>query len=94
MFRPCWARSCRPTTFPASTQEVKFTPEILAGIFMGKISNWNDPAIAKANPDIKFPNQSITVVHRSDGSGTTYILTDYLSKISPEWQGTTGKGTR
>ena len=60
---------------------------------MGKISNWSDPAIAKANPDIKFPNQSITVVHRSDGSGTSYIFTDYLSKISSDWQGTTGKGT-
>ncbi len=78
---------------PGVTQEVKFTPDILAGIFMGKISNWSDPAIAKANPDIKFPNQAITVVHRSDGSGTTYIWTDYLSKISSEWQGTTGKGT-
>jgi phosphate transport system substrate-binding protein len=78
---------------PGVTQEVKFTPEILAGIFMGKISNWNDAAIAKANPDIKFPNQNITVVHRSDGSGTSYIFTDYLSKISSDWQGTTGKGT-
>ncbi len=78
---------------PGVSQEVKFTPEILAGIFMGKISNWSDPAIAKANPDIKFPSQGITVVHRSDGSGTTYVWTDYLSKISPEWQGTTGKGT-
>jgi phosphate transport system substrate-binding protein len=78
---------------PGVTQEVKFTPEILAGIFMGKISNWSDAAIAKANPDIKFPNQNITVVHRSDGSGTSYIFTDYLSKINSDWQGTTGKGT-
>jgi len=78
---------------PGVTQEVKFTPEILAGIFNGKISNWTDPAITKANPDIKFPNQSITVVHRSDGSGTTYVWTDYLSKVSSDWQGTTGKGT-
>jgi phosphate transport system substrate-binding protein len=78
---------------PGVTQEVKFTPDILAGIFTGKISNWSDPAIAKVNPEIKFPSQSITVVHRSDGSGTTYVWTDYLSKISPEWQGTTGKGT-
>jgi len=78
---------------PGVSQEVKFTPDILAGIFMGKISNWSDPAIAKANPDIKFSNQAITVVHRSDGSGTTYVWTDYLSKISSEWQGTTGKGT-
>jgi phosphate transport system substrate-binding protein len=78
---------------PGVSGEVKFTPEILAGIFMGKISNWSDPAIAKVNPDIKFPNQSITVVHRSDGSGTSYIFTDYLSKISSDWQSSTGKGT-
>lgn len=78
---------------PGVNAEVKFTPEMLAGIFMGKISNWSDPVIAKANPDIKFPNQSITVVHRSDGSGTSYIFTDYLSKISSDWQGTVGKST-
>ena len=78
---------------PGVTQEVKFTTEILAGIFLGRISNWSDPAIAKANPDTKFPNQSITVVHRSDGSGTSYIFTDYLSKVSSDWQGGPGKGT-
>ena len=78
---------------PGISGEVKFTPEILAGIFLGKISNWSDAAIAKVNPDIKFPNQNITVVHRSDGSGTTYIFTDYLSKISPDWQSAAGKGT-
>jgi phosphate transport system substrate-binding protein len=78
---------------PGVTGEVKFTPEVLAGIFLGKISNWSDAAIAKANPDIKFPNQNITVVVRSDGSGTTYIFTDYLSKISADWQGGPGKGT-
>ena len=69
---------------PGVSQEVKFTGEILAGIFLGKITNWSDGTIAKANPDIKFPNQNITVVHRSDGSGTSYIFTDYLSKISPD----------
>ena len=78
---------------PGREREVKFTPEALAGIFLGKITKWNDQAIAKANPGMKFPDQNITVVHRSDGSGTTYILTDYLSKISPEWQATVGKGT-
>ncbi len=78
---------------PGVSQEVKFTPDILVGIFSGKISNWSDASIAKVNPDIKFPNQAITVVHRSDGSGTTYVWTDYLSKVSSEWQGTTGKGT-
>ena len=75
------------------TQELKFTPDVLAGIFLGKIKNWNDPAVAKANPGVKFPNQEIVVVHRSDGSGTTYVFTDYLSKVSPEWQKQVGKGT-
>jgi phosphate transport system substrate-binding protein len=78
---------------PGVTGEVKFTPDVLADIFLGKISSWNDPALAKANPDIKFPNQPIIVIHRSDGSGTTFIFTDYLSKISKEWQTTVGKGT-
>ena len=78
---------------PGENEEIKFTPDVLAGIFLGKISNWSDPAIAKANPNIKFPNQNITVVHRSDGSGTTYIWTDYLSKVNSEWGGGPGKGT-
>jgi phosphate transport system substrate-binding protein len=75
------------------TQELKFTPDLLAGIFLGKIKNWNDPAVAKVNPGVKFPNQEIVVAHRSDGSGTNYVFTDYLSKVSPEWQKTVGKGT-
>jgi phosphate transport system substrate-binding protein len=78
---------------PGVTGDVKFTPQALAGIFLGKITSWNDDAITKPNPDVKFPNQPIIVVHRSDGSGTTYIWTDYLSKISPDWQGQVGKGT-
>ncbi len=78
---------------PGVNEELKFTPDMLAGIFLGRISNWSDPAIAKVNPGVKFPNQNITVVHRSDGSGTTYIWTDYLSKISQDWQGAVGKGT-
>jgi phosphate transport system substrate-binding protein len=73
--------------------EIKFTPEALAGIFLGKIQKWTDPAIAGANPGLKFPDQSIIVVHRSDGSGTTFIFTDYLSKVSKEWESTVGKGT-
>ncbi len=77
---------------PGVTAELKFTPEALAGIFMGKITTWNDPAIAKANPDVKLPGDQIVVIHRSDGSGTTYIWTDYLSKVSPEWQSQVGKG--
>lgn len=78
---------------PGVTAELKFTPEVLAGIFMGKISTWNDPAIAKANPGVNLPNQPIIVIHRSDGSGTTYIWTDYLSKVSSDWQSQVGKGT-
>jgi len=78
---------------PGVSGDVKFTPEVLAGIFLGKITNWNDKAIAAANPGVKFPDQSIIVVHRSDGSGTTYIFTDYLSKVSSDWQTTVGKGT-
>ena len=78
---------------PGVTAELKFTPEALAGIFLGKITNWNDKAIASANPDVKLPNDQIIVIHRSDGSGTTYIWTDYLSKISADWQGQAGKGT-
>jgi len=78
---------------PGVSTELKFTPEALAGIFIGKITTWNDPAIAKANPGVSLPNQTIIVIHRSDGSGTTYIFTDYLSKISSEWQNGPGKGT-
>jgi phosphate transport system substrate-binding protein len=72
--------------------EIKFTPDALAGIFLGKIQKWNDPAITHANPGVKFPDDSIIVVHRSDGSGTTYIFTDYLSKVSKEWESSVGKG--
>ena len=78
---------------PGVTGEIKFTPEALAGIFLGKIQKWNDPAIAKSNPDLKLPNQSIIVIYRADGSGTTFIFTDYLSKISKDWEGAVGKGT-
>src|SRR5208282_2481197 len=78
---------------PGVKRELKFTPELLAGIFLGKITNWSDPAIAQVNPGVKFPNMPIVVAHRSDGSGTTYVFTDYLSKVSPEWNSTVGKGT-
>ena len=72
---------------------MKFTPEVIAGIYLGKITSWNDPAIAKINPGVSLPNQGIIVVHRSDGSGTTYIFSDYLSKVSNEWRDSVGKGT-
>lgn len=78
---------------PGVSGEIKFTPEVLANIFLGKITTWNNPAISKANPGVKFPDQAIIVVHRSDGSGTTYIFTDYLSKVSKEWETTVGRGT-
>jgi len=78
---------------PGVNDEIKFTPDVLANIFLGKITNWNDKAIAAANPGVKFPDQPIIVVHRSDGSGTTYIFTDYLSKVSSEWAGSVSKGT-
>ncbi|HWY22419.1 MAG TPA: phosphate ABC transporter substrate-binding protein PstS [Candidatus Acidoferrum sp.] len=77
---------------PGVTAELKFTPEALAGIFLGKIAKWNDKAITSANPGVNLPDRDIVVVHRSEGSGTTYIWTDYLSKISPEWQSQVGKG--
>ncbi len=72
---------------------LNFTPEALAGIFLGKITKWNDPELAKANPGAKLPAADIVVVHRSDGSGTTYIWTDYLSKVSKEWEMKAGRGT-
>jgi phosphate transport system substrate-binding protein len=78
---------------PGVTGDVKFTPEALAGIFLGKISKWNDKAITSANPGVNFPDKDIVVVHRSDGSGTTFIWTDYLSKISPEWKSQVGSDT-
>ena len=76
---------------PGVSAELKFTPEALAGIFLGKVTTWNDPAIAKANPGVNLPNQPVILIHRSDGSGTTYIFTDYLSKVSSEWQNGPGR---
>lgn len=78
---------------PGVSAELKFTPEALAGIFLGKVTSWNDKALASANPGVNLPNQPIIVVHRSDGSGTTFIFTDYLSKVSPDWQSQVGKNT-
>jgi phosphate transport system substrate-binding protein len=78
---------------PGVSAELKFTPEALAGIFLGTITKWNDPAIAGANPGVNLPANEIVVVHRSDGSGTTYIWTDYLAKASDAWKNKVGKGT-
>jgi phosphate transport system substrate-binding protein len=73
--------------------ELKFTGPLLADIFLGKVKKWNDPAITKANPGVSLPNSDITIVHRSDGSGTTYIWVDYLSKVSPEFKQRVGVST-
>jgi len=73
--------------------KLKFTPDVLADIFLGKITKWNDARITAVNPGVTLPSTPIVVVHRSDGSGTTYIWVDYLSKVSPEWQQKVGKGT-
>ena len=73
--------------------QIRFTGPLLADIYLGKIKNWNDPAIAKINPDLKLPAAAISVVHRSDGSGTTFNWVNYLSKVSPEWKDKVGEGT-
>jgi phosphate transport system substrate-binding protein len=78
---------------PGVSGELKFTPEALAGIFLGKVSKWNDKVIASANPGVNLPDRDIIVVHRSDGSGTSFIWTDYLSKVSSEWKSQVGADT-
>ena len=78
---------------PGVSGELKFTPEALAGIFLGKISKWNDKALTAVNPGVNLPDKEIIVVHRSDGSGTTFIWTDYLSKVSAEWKIQVGADT-
>jgi phosphate transport system substrate-binding protein len=78
---------------PGVSATLKFTPEALAGIFLGRVTKWNDPLIADPNKGVSLPNKDIVVVHRSDGSGTTYIWTDYLSKVSEDWKNKVGKGT-
>jgi phosphate transport system substrate-binding protein len=78
---------------PGVGGELKFTGPLLADIFLGKVKKWNDPALTKLNPSAKLPATDITVVHRSDGSGTTYIWVDYLAKVSPEWKQRVGVAT-
>jgi phosphate transport system substrate-binding protein len=73
--------------------QVRLTGQVLGDIYLGKIKKWNDPAIAKLSPGAKLPDQAISVVHRSDGSGTTFLYTNYLSKVNPGWKGTVGEGT-
>jgi phosphate transport system substrate-binding protein len=78
---------------PGVKGDLKFAPDVLADIFLGKITNWNDARLAKDNPGVKLPNKEIVVVHRADGSGTTYIWTDYLTKVSNDWKNGPNKGT-
>ncbi len=78
---------------PGVSGDLKFTPEALAGIYLGTITKWNDPAISGPNPGVKLPASDIVVVHRSDGSGTTYIWSDYLSKVSSAWKDKVGTST-
>lgn len=77
---------------PGVSAELKFTPEALAGIFLGTVKKWNDAAIAGVNSGVKLPPNDIVVVHRSDGSGTTFIWTDFLAKVSPDWKSKVGAG--
>jgi phosphate transport system substrate-binding protein len=78
---------------PGVKQPLKFTGPVLADVYLGKITKWNDPAITALNPGVTLPNQDIVVTHRTDGSGTTYIFADYLSAVSPQWASGPGKGT-
>jgi phosphate transport system substrate-binding protein len=78
---------------PGIGQSLRFTPDVLADIYLGTVTKWSDPRIASDNPGVKLPDADIIVVHRSDGSGTSYIFTDYLSKVSPGWASKVGKGT-
>jgi phosphate transport system substrate-binding protein len=75
---------------PGVTQDLKFSPDVIADIYLEKITDWSDPRIAKDNPGVKLKKQDIVVVHRSDGSGTTFVFADYLSKVSPEWKSKVG----
>lgn len=78
---------------PGLTQPLRFSPGVVAGIFLGEIKKWNDSRLKADNPGVEFPNTDVTVVHRSDGSGTSAVFTDYLSKVSPEWKEKVGAGT-
>ena len=78
---------------PGLNKELNFSPDVIADIYLGKITKWNDSRIAKDNPGVNLPGDSILPVYRSDGSGTTYIFSDFLSKVSPEWKAGPGKGT-
>jgi phosphate transport system substrate-binding protein len=78
---------------PGVTATLKFTPKVLADIYLGKVTKWNDSEITSTNPGVNLPGNDIVVVHRSDGSGTTFVWTDFLSKVSPDWKSTVGSNT-
>ncbi len=80
-------------SLPGVTKDLNFAPDVIADIYLGKITKWNDARIAKDNPGVQFPDKAILPVYRSDGSGTTYIFTDFLSKVSPDWATRVGKNT-
>jgi len=82
-----------PVFHVPGVNDIRFSGQTLADIYLGKVANWNDPAIAKDNPGVHLPDQKIIVVHRSDGSGTSFIFTDYLSKVNKDWANGPGKGT-
>jgi phosphate transport system substrate-binding protein len=82
-----------PTYNVPGAASLKFSDTVLAGIYLGNIKKWNDPALKKDNPGVNLPNEDITVVHRSDGSGTSFVFTDYLAKVSPEWKSKVGSNT-
>src|SRR5919204_1517012 len=90
-----WALSATsiPYHLPGMKKQLRFSGPVLADIFLGKITRWNDPRLAKVNKGTSLPNQQITVIHRSDSSGTTYNLSDYLSRVSSEWKSKVGRGT-
>jgi phosphate transport system substrate-binding protein len=83
---------CVTYNLPGVTQPLQLSPEVLSGMFLGTIKKWNDPKVAKDNPGVKLPDQSVVIVHRADGSGTTAIFTDYLSTVSPDWKTKVGGG--
>jgi phosphate transport system substrate-binding protein len=80
-------------TYNGPMSSLRLTPQLLADIYLGKITKWNDPALAKVNPGVSLPDTAITVMHRSDGSGTTFVFTNYLSKVSTEWKQSVGNST-
>ncbi len=82
-----------PTYNVPGAASLKFSDTVLAGIYLGNVKKWNDPALKKDNPGVNLPNEDITVVHRSDGSGTSFVFTDYLAKVSPEWKSKVGSNT-